>query len=209
MDKKYLQSKLDELDELDEANYIVKADDIDKVGDKLENKLGDDDVVKIVDEDVNPCWKGYKQVGMKNKGGKQVPNCVKESIAESKVVVCPCNGKCKKVAKCKPVDESVKPKMTKNQLVESVLRNSKTVFTVKEFIKENINTSVVLNDQKIDMSSVEIDGVDKSDYPDFVDAYFSYAEYEGGMALTDSELEKLTDEYGELVSELVHSKQLY
>jgi predicted nucleotidyltransferase len=25
------------------------------------------------------CWKGYKQVGMKNKGGKQVPNCVPES----------------------------------------------------------------------------------------------------------------------------------
>ncbi len=23
-----------------------------------------------------PCWKGYKQVGMKDKGGKQVPNCV-------------------------------------------------------------------------------------------------------------------------------------
>ncbi len=22
------------------------------------------------------CWTGYKQVGMKNKGGKQVPNCV-------------------------------------------------------------------------------------------------------------------------------------
>jgi hypothetical protein len=22
------------------------------------------------------CWKGYKQVGMKNKSGKQVPNCV-------------------------------------------------------------------------------------------------------------------------------------
>jgi hypothetical protein len=23
-----------------------------------------------------PCWDGYKQVGMKDKGGKQVPNCV-------------------------------------------------------------------------------------------------------------------------------------
>jgi len=22
------------------------------------------------------CWSGYKQVGMKNKGGKKVPNCV-------------------------------------------------------------------------------------------------------------------------------------
>lgn len=24
----------------------------------------------------NPCWKGYKQLGMKDKGGKKVPNCV-------------------------------------------------------------------------------------------------------------------------------------
>ena len=26
-----------------------------------------------------PCWKGYKQVGMKDKDGKKVPNCVPES----------------------------------------------------------------------------------------------------------------------------------
>tara|TARA_R100001369_G_scaffold78534_1_gene108236 strand:- start:2202 stop:4811 length:2610 start_codon:yes stop_codon:yes gene_type:complete len=26
----------------------------------------------------NPCWDGFKQVGMKTKGGKQVPNCVPE-----------------------------------------------------------------------------------------------------------------------------------
>ena len=31
----------------------------------------------------NPCWDGYKQVGMKTNGGKQVPNCVKESINEA------------------------------------------------------------------------------------------------------------------------------
>lgn len=24
------------------------------------------------------CWKGYKQLGMKDKDGKKVPNCVKE-----------------------------------------------------------------------------------------------------------------------------------
>lgn len=23
-----------------------------------------------------PCWKGYEMIGKKNKGGKQVPNCV-------------------------------------------------------------------------------------------------------------------------------------
>lgn len=32
----------------------------------------------------NPCWKGYKPVGTKKKGGKTVPNCVpKESIEEA------------------------------------------------------------------------------------------------------------------------------
>ena len=37
-------------------------------------------------EDKNPCWKGYKQVGMKDKGGKQVPNCVPiDEIDEGKI----------------------------------------------------------------------------------------------------------------------------
>ena len=31
----------------------------------------------VVNE-AGPCWKGYKQVGMKDKGGRQVPNCVPE-----------------------------------------------------------------------------------------------------------------------------------
>ena len=26
------------------------------------------------------CWVGYKQIGMKDKGGKKVPNCVKEEV---------------------------------------------------------------------------------------------------------------------------------
>ena len=32
-------------------------------------------------EDKDPCWKGYRQLGMKKKGGKQVPNCVPEDAA--------------------------------------------------------------------------------------------------------------------------------
>ncbi|WDS61264.1 hypothetical protein SBM3_00185 [Synechococcus phage S-BM3] len=33
---------------------------------------------QVLAEKKGPCWKGYKQVGMKKKGGKQVPNCVPE-----------------------------------------------------------------------------------------------------------------------------------
>ena len=31
----------------------------------------------------DPCWTGYKMLGTKNKNGKQVPNCIPESIEES------------------------------------------------------------------------------------------------------------------------------
>jgi len=26
-----------------------------------------------------PCWKGYEMIGMKSKGGRKVPNCVKKA----------------------------------------------------------------------------------------------------------------------------------
>jgi hypothetical protein len=33
----------------------------------------------FIEEDKNPCWAGYVMVGMKDKDGKKVPNCVPES----------------------------------------------------------------------------------------------------------------------------------
>lgn len=40
-----------------------------------------EEIEDLVSEDDDPCWKNYKQVGMKKKGGKKVPNCVpKEEI---------------------------------------------------------------------------------------------------------------------------------
>lgn len=49
--------------------YIYKL-----VGEATKAKeLGPEDLVAEADD---PCWQDYKQVGMKDKGGKQVPNCV-------------------------------------------------------------------------------------------------------------------------------------
>ena len=31
---------------------------------------------EYISEEGDPCWDGYKQVGMKDKDGKEVPNCV-------------------------------------------------------------------------------------------------------------------------------------
>ena len=30
----------------------------------------------------DPCWTGYQMVGMKDKGGKKVPNCVPEEVQQ-------------------------------------------------------------------------------------------------------------------------------
>ena len=46
----------------------------------------------------------------------------------------------------------------------------------------------------VNYRSIEIDGVDSDDYPDFVDAYVISAEFEDGTPLSEEELEQLTDE---------------
>ena len=35
-------------------------------------------MIKLIDIllEKSPCWKGYKQIGMKEKDGREVPNCV-------------------------------------------------------------------------------------------------------------------------------------
>ena len=45
--------------------------------DWLQDHIKTSHPTKANEED--PCWKGYKQIGMKDKNGKQVPNCVPES----------------------------------------------------------------------------------------------------------------------------------
>lgn len=45
--------------------------------------------------------------------------------------------------------------------------------------------------KNVNMGSVEMECVDLQDYPDFCDAYISFAEYEDGEILSDAELEDL------------------
>jgi hypothetical protein len=56
-----------------------------------------------------------------------------------------------------------------------------------------------LNGRKV--VDIEVDGVDSRDYPDFSDAYFCYACYEDGTPLTDDELNKFTEDNGDLLYE--------
>jgi|TARA_R110002167_G_scaffold105645_1_gene271596 hypothetical protein len=45
--------------------------------------------------------------------------------------------------------------------------------------------------KKVD--NVEVDGIDTRDYPDFCDAFISYADY-NGIEMTDDQLEALNED---------------
>lgn len=61
--------------------------------------------------------------------------------------------------------------------------------------------------KKLNYSSVEIEGIDMRDYPDFCDAFMVYAEYEDGTVLNEQEMEDLENDG--VVNELIHDRQLY
>jgi hypothetical protein len=62
----------------------------------------------------------------------------------------------------------------------------------------------MINGKEIDMRSLEIDGVDPRDYPDFSDAYISHASFTDGTDLSDEEMDQLNNEHGDLVYDLAY-----
>lgn len=53
--------------------------------------------------------------------------------------------------------------------------------------------------------NIEFENVDPKDYPDFCDAFISYAEHQDGTPLTDEELDSLdtADYYDEMYQSLI------
>lgn len=52
---------------------------------------------------------------------------------------------------------------------------------------------------------VEVDGVDNRDYPDFCDAYFSYAVFEDtGEELDEEDMDLLNEVYPDILNEMAY-----
>jgi len=76
-------------------------------------------------------------------------------------------------------------------------------------MKNKMNEEASLNGKPVDIRSIEIEDIDTSDYPDFTDAYITYAEYKDGTPLTEEELIKFEEENYGIVGELILDRQLY
>lgn len=90
-------------------------------------------------------------------------------------------------------------------------------FDLRQFLTENkltknaqlLNEAVTLDGKPVHVGSIEIDDIDTRDYPDFSDAYITYAEFEDGTPLSEDELMRLEDENYGLTNELIHDRQMY
>lgn len=71
-------------------------------------------------------------------------------------------------------------------------------------LSEGTQHQVVVNGKAVDLNSLEVDGVDTRDYPDFSDAYISYGLFTDGTEMSDQDLEMFTDQYGDIVHELAY-----
>jgi hypothetical protein len=96
------------------------------------------------------------------------------------------------------VDPDVKPKSPRRKRIWE----TKPVVKPKPKMEEDSNNTMVLNGKEVDRSTLSVDGCDSSDYPDFADAYFSYAEFIDGSELNDDELDKLSYEYNDILTDI-------
>jgi hypothetical protein len=120
-------------DALREGNYIVKSDDLDTVGDKIE-KSDKDAVIKVVDEEVQQTDEEYNIYAICTDSIAKTAGTTERSewsdSANDRYEKCIKNLKGKKGYK---LGESVNPKMSKKQLETTILeqKNKKVVKTVK------------------------------------------------------------------------------
>lgn len=79
------------------------------------------------------------------------------------------------------------------QLIKEVIREFEVSDDDIEMDNEPTSFEEIMDQVGIDYSSIEVDGIDERDAPDFVDSYVSYAEWNDGIELTDEELEHLNN----------------
>jgi hypothetical protein len=94
--------------------------------------------------------------------------------------------------------------------MEIVLKDNQTDFirrAVEEQLEDNeyISESTIKEIKEIDYKSLELDGIDRSDFPDFCDAFICCGYYKDGTKLDDDTLDELNKDSC-FINELVHNR---
>jgi len=69
-------------------------------------------------------------------------------------------------------------------------------------MNKNTNDNLSFKDGNVSYNSLQVEGVDTKDYPDFCDCWIACGEWTDSTPLTESELEGIQEEYSDLAYEL-------
>jgi hypothetical protein len=93
--------------------------------------------------------------------------------------------------------------MTRNELKQLIRE------VIEEYNDRYQDAPFTVDGKLVDTETIEIDGIDRKDYPDFADAYIASAQFADGAALNDQQIDKLNDIAYGWVNKTIHDKQLY
>ncbi len=95
----------------------------------------------------------------------------------------------------------------KGLVIEYLSRYEPEVFGalgLEQAVQEGAQQGIEINGKAVDITSLEVDGIDTRDYPDFSDAYFSAGSFEDGTELSDDELSQLRDDHSDLLYDKIN-----
>lgn len=72
------KTDMDKDGDIDSEDWKAKRDQA------IKKAMGKDEEETVNHEEEGPCWKGYKQIGMKTMNGEKVPHCVPADHAEKR-----------------------------------------------------------------------------------------------------------------------------
>ena len=65
------------------------------------------------------------------------------------------------------------------------------------------------NNKEVNLQSAIVEDIFTYDYPEFVDAFISYLEFDDGTPFNDNELVEFCEENYSITNELIHENTLY
>lgn len=108
--------------------------------------------------ETKPCWKGYKQIGMKQKGGKEVPNCV--PISEGDGLWANIHAKKERgEAPAKPSDEEYPDKKQWDKLTTENTMDSERGESMNYMFWQNLETIHHASGELLKMNRQEVDAM--------------------------------------------------
>ena len=121
------------------TDEIEIEDEIEKSSEKEVYKSDDEDEDKW-DNEMQKCWTGYKQVGMKDKDGKMVPNCVPVEKVEKMD---------------NNIEKAVKPEVSKETLLEVIKELQEIIVGMVEVEEEELETET---ETETEAPELEVEG---------------------------------------------------